>query len=280
MYNTGNKAVDFLGTVHLEGNIMPPLWFKHITFEKGKPDLVGIIILSEIVYWHRPTVLRDEHTGQIVTVKKKFKADLLQRSYDSFAEQFGFSKRQAREAMIRLEELHLLKRVFRTIPSNNGPLSNVLFIELNAEAVKHITHTDVPYDVSMSHLWHPNVTPPTLKSHTYTEITTENTTTAAQPVITLPMYFQQELFVPLSPIQMQQLFDWSDDYGEDLVKFAIDRCAAINYRNFNSVVKFLREWINNGAKTLEAAQAYEKDKFAKKQGQAAGKPGFNWDDFK
>lgn len=173
---TGNDIVDAIGQLHLEGNVVPHKWFEHIRFDNGKPDLAAIIILSEIVYWYRPVYKKDELTGKLIGVKKRFKSDLLQRSYDSFSDQFGLSKRQAKEAIVRLEELGFIKRHFRTIEANNTRLNNVLFIELLHPNVIAMTFQSHTYDIETSEVSHSNVTPMTLERHTNTEITTETTT--------------------------------------------------------------------------------------------------------
>ena len=176
MFTTGNQTVDAIGKIHLEGNVIPHQWFNHIKFENGKPDLSAIIILSEIIYWYRPVYVKDETTGQLIGMKKRFKSDLLQRSYDSFSEQFGMTKRQAKEAISRLEAAGLIQRHFRTVTANNTKLANVLFIELlhpNVIAMTFERHTTHSKTIEVSH---PNVTPITLERQTNTEITTETTT--------------------------------------------------------------------------------------------------------
>ena len=149
-FTTGNATVDAIGQLHMEGNILPHVWFDNIKFDSGKPDLVGIVILSEIIYWYRPVYLKDELTGQFNGVKKRFKADLLQRSYESFSEQFGITKRQARDAICRLEDNGFIQRHFRTIEANNTKLSNVLFIELKHDNVIAMTFQRNTYDVQTS----------------------------------------------------------------------------------------------------------------------------------
>lgn len=173
---TGNETVDAIGQLHLEGNVVPHKWFEHIRFGNGKPDLSAIIILSEIVYWYRPVYKKDEATGKLLGARKRFKSDLLQRSYDSFSDQFGLSKRQAKEAIVRLEELGFIKRHFRTIEANNTKLNNVLFIELLHSNVIAMTFQSYTSDIETSEVSHHNVTPMTLESQTNTEITTETTT--------------------------------------------------------------------------------------------------------
>lgn len=113
------------------GCMIPYVWFDLVTFDNGKPDLLGMTILADIVYWYRPTILRDESTGQIISYKKKFKADMLQRSVSSFAEQLGVSKRQVTDALSRLSQKQLIIKELRTIHTGHGKLGNVLFLAPN-----------------------------------------------------------------------------------------------------------------------------------------------------
>lgn len=180
MSNYVPESVRIIGEMNFEGNIIPHEWYKHIRFKNNKVDLNAIIILSEIVYWHRPTLVKDEGSGQILGYKKKFKADLLQRSYDSFAEQFGLSKRQASDAIKRLEGLGLLEREFRNIFVGGMAISNVLYIKLNAPRVVELTRKSDPYHVTTSEGKLPNVTPNAVHRETYTENTTKTTTEKKQ----------------------------------------------------------------------------------------------------
>lgn len=139
-YTTGNPIVDASAEINITGNITPQTWYKTIVKETGKPHLTAIVILADIVYWYRPTELRDESTGQIIAIRKKFKADLLQRSYQQIAEQFGLSKKEATSAIVFLEKLGVIKRVFRTINMNGLVVNNVLYIELIVEKLKELTY--------------------------------------------------------------------------------------------------------------------------------------------
>lgn len=174
---TGNGVVDRIGQINLQGNIIPPQWLQHVKHQSGKPNVVAIFILSEVIYWYRPTILRDDETGQIREVKKRFKADKLQRDYQSFAEQFGFTKRQVKDAIKLLEDLGLIQKEFRTVTTQQGrKANNVLFIEPVPEMIIAITFGCHTYDDTTSHLSRSSVTSMTLKRHTNTEITTKTTT--------------------------------------------------------------------------------------------------------
>ena len=136
---TGHPIVDEIGKINFEGTVIPHNWFNAIKFNNGKPDVVAIVLLSEIVYWYRPAIIKDELTGRIKEIRKRFKADLLQRSYESFAEQFGFTKRQVKDALKRLEDAGLIAKEFRNIRVDGKVLANVLFIRLNPQKVLEIT---------------------------------------------------------------------------------------------------------------------------------------------
>lgn len=53
---SGNEIVDAMGSINISGNIIPAVWYRTITKENGKPYLLAIVILADIVYWYRPSV--------------------------------------------------------------------------------------------------------------------------------------------------------------------------------------------------------------------------------
>lgn len=184
MKGSGNEIVDMVGRISITGNIIPQIWYKTITHPSGKPYLEAIVILSDIVYWYRPTEVRDERTGEVIAYRKRFKADLLQRSYADLAQQFGISKREATNAVVALEKIGVVRRDLRTIDVNGTKMANVLFLELVPKALLALTCgevTPITFKSDTSHvqkgdLSRSEVTPLTFKSETNTENTTENTT--------------------------------------------------------------------------------------------------------
>lgn len=184
MKGSGNEIVDMVGRISITGNIIPQIWYKTITHPSGKPYLEAIVILSDIVYWYRPTEVRDERTGEVIAYRKRFKADLLQRSYADLAQQFGISKREATNAVVALEKIGVVRRHLRTIDVNGTKMANVLFLELVPKALLALTCgevTPITFKSDTSHvqkgdLSRSEVTPLTFKSETNSENTTENTT--------------------------------------------------------------------------------------------------------
>lgn len=157
-YTTGSPIVDQMEKVRITGNVIHPNWYKNILYENGKPNLNAITILADIVYWHRPTEVRDEETGEQIGIKKKFKGDSFQRSYRQFQNLFGLSKRQVQLALQALEDIGVIKRHYDTTEVNGQILYNTMFIDLvprvliklSDEPQKEISKTILPSDIDVT----------------------------------------------------------------------------------------------------------------------------------
>lgn len=177
-----DQVVLDVGKINFSGNIIPHTWYQSIMRKNGKPNLVAITILSDIVYWYRPIEIRDERTGQFLGWRKKFKADKLQRGYADFAKMYGVSKGQVKAAMDELEEQGIINREFRTIVMKNGrAANNVLYIGLNSDTLLDITYPPsidrgrLPRSNNRVPLDSSGESPP-MNRGTNTETTTETTT--------------------------------------------------------------------------------------------------------
>ncbi len=141
-FSSGNEIVDRMASINVSGNITPPIWYQSITKNTGKPYLLAISILSDIVYWYRPSEIRDEQTGQMVG-RKKFKGEYLQKTYQQYANLFGESKRSIKAAMDCLECLGVIERIFNDITIDNGmKLRNVMYIRLIADRLYELTYPE------------------------------------------------------------------------------------------------------------------------------------------
>lgn len=139
-YTSNNEVVDAVGTMNFSGNIIPHAWYKTILRDNGKPYLLAITLLADIVYWYRPTEIRNEITGELIGYKKKFRGEMLQRSYEQFANLFGESKRAVTDAIKRLEKIGVIERKFETVEYESTTLNNVLFIKLYPNKLKELTY--------------------------------------------------------------------------------------------------------------------------------------------
>lgn len=161
-YTEQNEIVNQMAKIHISGNIIPQSWYDTIVFENGKPNLNAIVILADVVYWYRPVEIRDESTGQLIGIRKKFREDLLQRSYQDLANQFGISKWQAKSAVVALEDLGVIKRVFRNLNVKGQAINNVLFMELVPDRLKAVTF---PSANSLPPMSQSNDTPLSMEPH-------------------------------------------------------------------------------------------------------------------
>lgn len=191
---TGSTIVDAMANVNITGNIISPIWYRTVVKEDGKPHFLAIAVLSDIVYWYRPRVIRDETTGNVVKAVKRFSDDLLQRSSKALAEQFGVSKRQITEALKVLEQIKVISRRFRTIERKYGDevvkIANVQYIELHVDVLLKLSeipdpdtenypaYSDLPEGETQNNLTSGTKLPdpPTQNCGTNTEITTKTTT--------------------------------------------------------------------------------------------------------
>jgi hypothetical protein len=228
-FNSGNAIVDEIGKMRFDGNIIPHAWYHTIKHTNGKPNLVAINILSDIVYFYRPTTIRDENLSSI-TVKKKFKEDLLQRSYDQLADYFGITKRQATDAVIFLEKLGAVKRHFRTVVQNGVKMNNVLYIELKPKGVYKLTNPNVDISTNGDTYHVVSGEGPTLESDTLPRYngrgptlkreTNTNTSSNTSSNISTKIYYGE--FVQLSEEEHQKLVD---KFGK---QDTADRLAALD----------------------------------------------------
>lgn len=65
--------------------------------------------------------------------------------------------------------------------------------------------------------------------------------------------FEDEFKRPLTQVEMQRLFDWQKEHGEQLVMYALREAILNNAYHFNYIDKILCEWQRNGM----TAEKYE-----------------------
>lgn len=80
-----------------------------------------------------------------------------------------------------------------------------------------------------------------------------------------PVQLFERLLCRLSPMQMEKLYQWIDDFDgqEEIINEAIKIADDKNKRYFGFVEFLLKEWANNNLTTLDRIRAYEQEKFKK-----------------
>ena len=125
--------------------VVPLNWLSHITFPRSdKPNSMACLILAEIVYRYRPEIDTDENTGKVLPMRKRFKGEMLQKSYKQLMILFGITKMEAKRYCKKLEELDLIKIHFETYrgPNSAGEhvvYPNTMYIEIFPEEIARIT---------------------------------------------------------------------------------------------------------------------------------------------
>jgi hypothetical protein len=124
------QIVRAVGEISFVGNVIPHSWYRHLVRPNGKPYVVAIILLAEVVYWYRPELVKDEASGRLVGIRKKFQGDKYRTSYPDLAERFGFGRDQVIDAVEYLETFGVLTKEVRERVVVYGQLKgNVLFLE-------------------------------------------------------------------------------------------------------------------------------------------------------
>ncbi|MGG0704883.1 DnaD domain protein [Bacillus paramobilis] len=288
-----NNKVLQIGQINFRGNVIDHGWFKTLTLDNGKPNIVAITILGEFVYWYKPTEVRSEESSQ-VQYKQKFKADMLQKSYQQLADSFGFTKRQVKDACDFLKERGLIKIEFRTIVVSGTRCNNVMYVEPIPKMIQKI-----------SVMYWGNDTPPTLKRNspitteskrvlhskeipsydkteeslaleckTNTEITTNITTEITtniydddDNVASTQKLIDQEFKVsynfllkkgiPLSEIAIQELGEFCDRFGNELITHAVNKAIDENVPKWRYIRSILSSWDKAKVKTLHDVAALD-----------------------
>ena len=170
-----NKVVNAISKLNFAGNMIPHSWFQTIVKGKtNKPDLVAIMILSEIVYWYRGFEMKDEDTLKVTGYMKRFKADKFQISSRVLADRFGFSQRQVSDAISRLRDSKLITTEYRDLNLQSGTINNVQYIEPKPIEIEKITFQ--PDDTPRKNLRYPSQknTTPLAEIYDVTETTNSN----------------------------------------------------------------------------------------------------------
>lgn len=116
-------------TLLLPGNVIPHFWYNKFKDESGGPDLISIILLSEIVFWYRPSTTHFASAKNLPQLTE----EVLAISYEYLEQKFYLGKERVRRSLKRLEDHKVITREIRNIKLSSGKRGNQLFIHLDKE---------------------------------------------------------------------------------------------------------------------------------------------------
>jgi hypothetical protein len=141
--STGNAVVDAIGQMHFEGNIVDHRWFLSplLRHKNGLVNGTAIWVLSDVVFWHRPELLRDRGTNVITGAKKKFDDDEFWQDYKVWSLSLGLTERQVRDAIAFLHNAGIITRRTEPVTLRSGHrTNNVAIITIVPEVLHEITY--------------------------------------------------------------------------------------------------------------------------------------------
>jgi DnaD/phage-associated family protein len=286
---SGCNVVDQVGYMKIEGNLVPHLWYKNITFSSGKAHFVAITLLADILYWYRPTLVRGEK-GDVIGTRTKFKGDMLQKSYQAFADTYGFTKRQVKEAVDFLVDHHLLIREFRTITTSSIVLSNVMYVQPVAGNVQrvmmgercHVSElasicpNDTPErtttDSSKKGLPHQEGGAPPVGRGTYTERSSEikkeqHQQSTRECAVT---FFKENGFGKMGLYLQEKIQGWCEKVSVSLVVEAMKKASEQGKQYWSYVEAILVKWEQAGVRDVKDAQEKETEAMFKRVSKGKG----------
>lgn len=270
---TGNEIVDAMVDYAPPSIAIPSAWFKTVVNDKGRPNTNAIIILAEIVYWYRPSQLKDEVTGEFLGYKKRFKEDLLQKSRKGFEKTFALTKDQVYTALKFLEELGVIKTHLRHVETNTMTLNNVRFIELVPARLKELTYPVVPERdpiVQKREGYRIDTRPLSYKNETNTLITNTGITSTSNSTTTGENEFQQLADIYTNKINQniaavhEFLTADLEEFGLELLSEAINEAALANIRNYKYIRGILGAWRDRGITNMQGL-IQDRDAFEQKK---------------
>ncbi|EAG5890826.1 DnaD domain protein [Listeria monocytogenes] len=75
-----------------------------------------------------------------------------------------------------------------------------------------------------------------------------------------PILIFEENIGNLSPLQIEDLMQWKDDLGEELVIFAVEHAAMKSAKYYGFVQNLLKDWAKQNINTIEKAKNYEEQR--------------------
>ncbi len=127
--------------MNIQGNIVPQMWYYTVVRDGGKPYMLAIAILADILAGYQIREKRDDTTGEVIGLIKILNDELLKRSYLYYEALLNEEHKNIQRAIAFLEGKGLVKRIFRKVQGGDGRFKgSVLFLHINLDVLYDITY--------------------------------------------------------------------------------------------------------------------------------------------
>lgn len=135
---TGNEIVYKISTMKLRA--VEPTWYKTVVDEKGRTNILSVAILHDVFYWYTSDKVCG--TDNVISCKNDYSDKYcVQRSYEQLEDMFNVSRKQVYTALLLLEKIGVIQRVFKSVDTEFGTIHNVMFLIINPEKLYEISFT-------------------------------------------------------------------------------------------------------------------------------------------
>jgi DNA-binding transcriptional ArsR family regulator len=128
-----------MDNLSLVGYTIPFAWRNHILTPHGKPHLVAMHLLADIIYWYQPDHLYDENTGEFLKLEKRFQGKRFCHFAEAFEENFGLTSEQVSEGLALLGSLGLITYELSYSPTNQYLSGKLYAIGIHADEIARIS---------------------------------------------------------------------------------------------------------------------------------------------
>lgn len=119
------------------GQIIPVNWFKYIRNENGKSNTIAVCVLAHLIFSYlksRPSHITRDEIPILCLENNAFYI-----TYKEISKSLCISAGQAKSAVVFLETLGLVKRIFKMVYGEYSCVGNILYFQLNADKISEIT---------------------------------------------------------------------------------------------------------------------------------------------
>ena len=113
-------------------------WRSRLLKKGNTPDKKLIALVELVIYWSQPQKIINANIKED-KFTYKFSRDIWHTSYSDLSDKLGLSKDSIRRRLVKLEELGILKREFKTVIIDGCEYHSVMFLRLSSNFLRSVT---------------------------------------------------------------------------------------------------------------------------------------------